>query len=83
MAVVALTDEHSGQIVEANEELGRVLGTPRDELLGMSGLVDFAHPDDIEDLRTGHGGPGLRASSRSCAARCASCAPTARPTGST
>ncbi len=51
MAVVALTEEHSGQIVEANEELGRVLGKPREQLLGMSGLVDFAHPDDIPALR--------------------------------
>lgn len=52
MAVVALTDEHSGRIVEANEELGRVLGVPRDQVLGLSGMVDFAHPDDTERLRT-------------------------------
>lgn len=51
MAVVALTGDHSGQIVEANQELGRVLGTPREELLGMSGLVNFAHRDDTERLR--------------------------------
>ena len=51
MAVVALTEEHSGRIVEANEELGRVLGVPRTQLLGMSGLVDFAHPEDVAALR--------------------------------
>ena len=51
MAVVALTAEHSGQIVEANEELSRVLGVPREELMGTSGLVDFAYADDAPDLR--------------------------------
>ena len=29
----------------------------------MSGLVDFAHPDDLAALRSRHGRPGSRASS--------------------
>lgn len=51
MAVVALTEEHSGQIVEANEEMATILGVPRDKILGLSGIMDFAHEDDAERVR--------------------------------
>ncbi len=51
MAVVALTARPEGEIVEANQELSRVLGVPRERLLGMSGLGDFTHPDDTARLR--------------------------------
>ena len=83
MAVVALTTEHSGKIVEANEELGRVLGVPREQLLGKSGHGGLRPPRRRGALAHGHGRPGSRASSTWCAARCASCARTAASTGST
>jgi len=52
MAVVALTEEHSGQIVEANQELARILGVRIEDLMGMSGILDFAHDDDMDRVRS-------------------------------
>ena len=52
MAVVALTEEHSGQIVEANQELARILGVRVEDVLGTSGILDFVYEDDMERVRS-------------------------------
>jgi diguanylate cyclase (GGDEF)-like protein/PAS domain S-box-containing protein len=51
MAVVSLEDGHHGQIVEANESLGQVLGRPREQLLGTMGMAAYCRPDELPKLR--------------------------------
>jgi diguanylate cyclase (GGDEF)-like protein/PAS domain S-box-containing protein len=51
MAVVSLAGDRHGQIVEANEGLARVLGRPREQLLGTMGMAAYCRSDELPKLR--------------------------------